>query len=339
MTRAHRARWRIWAAWGFGVVVAVLGALALWRFPWRDLPVSLVQADAGLLLAALIVNLSSLVAKGWGWQLLMGERARGRWRLAQEANLVGSAVNNLSVSFIGESARVHYMARRARLALSYTIASVVWARAAEALALALLLLVCGAFLEVPTVLRALLIGLGVGVPVLVALAWPRRQSRSVRRFIPHFARSTASALAQIGSLRRLPAPVLLALYSWLAEWATFHLALRAVHAPVTLAASLVALVSTNLGGALRLLPANLGVLQASMAIGLLPFGVPAYRAVAGGIVLQAVQVLPVLALASALLGWKGLRRVAGEPLVTIERPTSEPGTGEARPSEPLRKTS
>src|SRR5438034_6398399 len=47
---------------------------------------------------------------------------------------------------------------------------------------------------------------------------------------------------------------------------------RATHVPVSLAASFTALIAANLSGLLRPTPANVGVTQAALVVGLLPFG-------------------------------------------------------------------
>jgi len=62
----------------------------------------------------------------------------------------------------------------------------------------------------------------------------------------------------------------------------------------------------NVGGLIRVTPANVGVMQAALVGALVPFGVAADQAVAGGLALQAIEVLPVLALAFAVAGWTGL---------------------------------
>jgi uncharacterized membrane protein YbhN (UPF0104 family) len=122
----------------------------------------------------------------------------------------------------------------------------------------------------------------------------------------------------MGSPRRLVGPTLFALLNWAAQWAVFHLALLAVHAPATPAASFTAVVVANIAGLARLTPGNVGVLQASMAGALLPFGIHADLAVAAGLALQAIQTLPVLLLAILLVGWKGVRKA----LAVKEVPTA-----------------
>src|SRR2546422_4952956 len=106
---------------------------------------------------------------------------------------------------------------------------------------------------------------------------------------------------------RLLWPTALALYNWAAQWATYHLVLRATHVPVSLAASFTALIVVNLGGLLRPTPANVGVTQAALVVGLLPFGVPPEQGVAAGLALQGLQVLPVLLLGAMATGWRLLK--------------------------------
>jgi len=53
-------------------------------------------------------------------------------------------------------------------------------------------------------------------------------------------------------------------------------------------------------------------MQAAMVGALLPFGIAADQAVAGGLALQAIEVLPILALAFAVAGWAGLKRLIRE---------------------------
>jgi uncharacterized membrane protein YbhN (UPF0104 family) len=103
-----RSRW-IWWVLGFAGVAVALKALA--GFPWEDTLATLVNANYWVLGAALVINLSSLVAKGWAWHLLLKPVAPNRWRTAQEANLVGAAVNNVSIAVGGEAARIHYIAQ------------------------------------------------------------------------------------------------------------------------------------------------------------------------------------------------------------------------------------
>ena len=91
------------------------------------------------------------------------------------------------------------------------------------------------------------------------------------------------------------------------QWAAYHWSIAATGAAVTPGASALALVLANVGGIFRLTPGNVGVMQGAVVLGLAPAHVPAAQAVAAGLALQAVQVLPVLAVGIALLGRHGVR--------------------------------
>jgi len=134
-------------------------------FPWQVTFAALLDADRWLLVIALAVNLSSLAAKGWGWHLILKPVAPHSWRVAQEANLVGAAVNDLSVAVAGEAARVHLIVQRGGVPAGAAVASVVWTRVAEGLALALFLVMAPSVLQLEPWLRAVQSGVGL------ALVW------------------------------------------------------------------------------------------------------------------------------------------------------------------------
>lgn len=298
--------------WALIALGAALGVLAMLRFPWIGTVTALLRANPQILWAALAINLTSLIAKGWAWHLLLRRVAPNRWRVAQEANVVGAAVNNLSVSVVGEAARVEYMVGRGGVPMGTAVASVVWARAVEALGLALFMIVAPSFLKLPPILHSLQLGGGIVLASVLASALSGRWSGLNRR-LPERVRAIFSTLTQIEPARQLLLPTLLGLFNWGAQWATYHLTLLALHVPTTLASSFTALIVTNLGGVFRVSPGNVGMTQAAMALGLLPFGVQPHEAVAAGLALQGIQILPVLALGLATAGRRGLAAATARP--------------------------
>ena len=298
-------RWR-WVWWLVALAGVGLALKFFTGFPWRVTVTTLFAADPWLLAVALVVNLSSLVAKGWAWHLILKPVAPHTWRAAQEANLVGSAVNDLSVAVAGEVARVHLIAREAGVPVGAAVSSVVWTRVAEALALAVFLVMAPGVLELEPWLRAAQVGVGLALGVVLLLAWARGWAWLIGQ-LPAALGSRLAALASMGSGGRLFLPTLLGMWNWGTQWATYHLVLEATHLPVSLAASFTALIAANLSGLLRPTPANVGVVQAALVVGLLPFGVAPEQAVAAGLALQALQVLPVLLLGAMVTGWRLLR--------------------------------
>ena len=288
--------------WLLGFVGAGFALKFFTGFPWRVTFASLLEASPGLLAVAFVANLSSLVAKGWGWHLILNPVAPHRWRVAQEANLVGAAVNDLSVAVAGEAARVHVIAQRGGVPVAAAVSSVVWTRVAEALALALFLVMAPSVLALEPWLRATQVGVGLTLVVVLLLAWARGWAWLADR-LPASLQTRLAVLRTMGRGGRLLWPTALGLCNWAAQWATYHLVLRATHVPVSPAASFTALIVANVSGLLRPTPANVGVTQAALVVGLLPFGVAPERAVAAGLALQGLQVLPVLLLGAMVTGW------------------------------------
>jgi len=296
--------WRV-ITWAAVVIVIMLAWRAGLHFPWRDLANTLIHARPGPLALAALVSLLDLGAKGWAWHLLLQPVAPHRWTVAQEANLVGAAVNYVSVAVMGEAARIRLLVTRSSVPVPAAVSSVVWARAIEGIGLALFILAGGIVLTLPTFVRDVEIGAAVLLAALMALVWFRGWE-VLPSWVPGPLRRAGAVFGQIGSWRRIPGPLALALFNWLAQWATYHLTLSATGIPTSMAASFTATLASNVGGALRLTPANVGITQASIALALLPFGVKAPEAIAASVILQALQVLPVLGLALGVVGWKGL---------------------------------
>ncbi|MEP6572479.1 MAG: lysylphosphatidylglycerol synthase transmembrane domain-containing protein [Gemmatimonadota bacterium] len=295
-----------WWGWLAIALITVFAGHFLLRFPWRETLVVLAATNGPLLVAAALINLTSFIFKGWAWQLLLKPVAPVRWRTAQEALFVGSAVNNIAVSVSGEAARVHIVMQRDGVPAGAAIASVIWSRIVEGMSLAIFLVAFSWFFELPGWMRMLRLALAIAFGVLFLVMrlrlWPQLSAR-----LPERLRLLLRPVFAVAGGAHLGWPIILCLCNWLAEWLTFHLAILATGAPIPYAVSLVALVFANIGGIPRVTPANIGILQASIIVGMLPFGIPEERAAAAGVALQAVQVFPVIGVALLLTGWKGLR--------------------------------
>ena len=302
-----------WLWWALALVGIALALRVVLKFPWQETAASLVGVNLWLLGVAFLVNLISPVAKAWGWQLLLRPIAPARWWTAQEANLVGTAVNIVGVGVSGEAARITMLHQRDGVPMRAGILSVVAARTVEALGLALFLVIAPAFMRLPPTVRGLQIGAGLGLGGILLMARFRVWGRLVAKF-PGGVREWAMQLAEMGWGGRLVLPTLFAMVNWIAQWAAYQFTLQAVHIAVRPAASFTAMIAVNLGGIVRVTPANVGVMQAAMAGALLAFGVAAERGVAAGFALQAIQVLPILAFGLALVGRSGLKKL----LVTSE---------------------
>ena len=282
-------------------------------FPWAQTMDALSEADWMLLAGAGLINVLSLMAKGSAWHLLLRRLTPIRAVTAQVATLLGAAVNSISISVSGEAARAQSAGTRDGVPFGLAAASLVASRVVEALGLVVFL--AAVLVVLPMWPGARSIGfVFAGVAVLVTVGYhmlPRG------RWHPALAR-----LAATGS-GGLAAPVALATLSWVIQWLTYHWTFVATGAAVTPAVSLAALVMANIAGLLRLTPGNVGVMQGSLVLGMRAFEMPPANALAAGLALQAVQVVPVLLIGVGIVGTQGVRklleqRAAIEPKVDAE---------------------
>lgn len=302
---SHRTRWLL------GLVVLASAPFAvrfLLRFPWGHTLQAIGDADWLLLALAATVNLASLVAKGWAWHLLLEPAAPHRLRTALRGTFVGAAVNSVSISVSGEAARLQTVMAQDAVPLGAAITSVVWSRVVEAMALVLFLGV--ALLALPPMPLTKGLDFAVWAVIILALTgwrsgvWPRLVARLPERWRARVDLPTTQA-----GRSQMVAPLALSTLNWVAQWLTYHWVIMATHVSTSLAVSGAALLMANIGGILRVTPGNVGVLQASLVVGMLAFGIPTDQALAAGLVLQAVQTIPVLAIGVGLAGVGGVRRI------------------------------
>jgi uncharacterized membrane protein YbhN (UPF0104 family) len=81
---------------------------------------------------------------------------------------------------------------------------------------------------------------------------------------------------------------------------TYHLVALATGLPASFPQSTVTMLAVNLSFLMPLTPGNVGVFQAVYAVTMAAFGVPSSAAVATALLIQALQILPMTAVAAIL---------------------------------------
>jgi uncharacterized membrane protein YbhN (UPF0104 family) len=218
-------------------------------------------------------------------------------------------VNSISISVSGEAARAQSAKSRDGVPFGLGAASLVAIRVVVAHALVVFLAM--ALVVVPIWPGARRVGLLLAAVVLVVTISYHFLPR--KRWHPALARMAATGPAG------LAAPTALATLNWALQWLTYHWSFVATGAAVTPAVSLAALVMANIAGLLRLTPGNIGVMQGSLVLGMRAFEMPPANALAAGLALQAVQVIPVLLIGIGIAGAQGFRHlVAAREPATVE---------------------
>jgi uncharacterized membrane protein YbhN (UPF0104 family) len=289
-------------SWITLILVAVAVGFAIHfglTFPWTQTLDALSDADWVLLAAAGVFNILSLMAKGGAWHLLLRRLTPVRGVTTQVATLLGAAVNSISISVSGEAARAQAVGTRDGVPFGLAAASLVASRVVEAMGLVVFL--STVLLVLPLWPGARATGLILLVVAVIVTAGYYLLPRA--RWHPALARMAATGPAG------LAARVALATASWGVQWLTYHWSFVATGAAVTPAVSLAALVMANIAGILRLTPGNIGVMQGSLVLGMRAFQMPAENALAAGLALQAVQVIPVLMIGVGIVGRQGFRQL------------------------------
>jgi uncharacterized membrane protein YbhN (UPF0104 family) len=301
-------RQRAWITTALVLIASPFAVRFAWTFPWAQSFDTLARSDWLLLVAAAAAIVLSMAFKAATWHLLLRPVAPSSLGTAQAATFVGAAVNSISVSVSGEAARAQLLASRARISFGTAVASLVLTRIVEAVGLVIFLAL--ALLTVPLWPGARTIGLALFAAAAVVMLvfhlvpWSRWQG-------PVFSMVTP------GSRGSLVGATALAVANWIAQWLGYHWCIAATHTATTAAVSLSTLVMANIAGIFRLTPGNIGVIQGSLILGMSAFAIPAASAMAAGLALQAVQVLPMLVIGVGIVGMQGLRQLTASRAETV----------------------
>ena len=137
------------------LTVAIVALLVLFarRVNWIETWHALSSASPTMLLAALLVNLVSLVLKGVRWWVFLRPVGAPSLSLALKATFAGAGLNNVLVANGGEAARVVFVARAAHIESAKVLATLALERMFELIGYIVLLALSVSFLGLPPVLE------------------------------------------------------------------------------------------------------------------------------------------------------------------------------------------
>ena len=336
LDRGARHKRRSWLAATVAVAsLAGLVALAVTKLDPGVVVHALAHVNPGWIALALVLMGAAFFARAESWYAVLRAAVAGKEidgvRLelgldrgcVRRAILIGMLGSTVAPGRLGEPARAWVVARRLgkpACTFAIVVGTVFSQTFLNLLALAILAVVAvldtalaNARLEAiaaATVLPAVLLALISASPPML-----RRLGARSRRSI----RAAASwAEAQLLRCReglavfRQPLPALHATVAQLTAWAlqlgacyTTILALR-LQNHATLAAAAAVLLAVNLTAIVPVTPSNVGVFQAACIAVLHPFHVDASRALAYGLILQAVEIFAALVLGAPALLKEGL---------------------------------
>jgi len=309
--------------------IIVLLILFARKVDWGQAWHAMITSSRPLLLAALAVNLLSLVARGVRWWILLRAVGSPSLALCMRATFAGAGLNNVLVANGGDAARIVFVTRSSGVPAARVLATAALDRLFDPIGFIVLLAVGLAVFTLPSEFEVLRWPVVIALIVItVALVWLARTAPDVeaeqiveRRATPRGWRARALAWLREfgGSMRELATgprmvPLLvLTILAWLGQLATFVYAARAARIHLPIQGSLAALLAVNVSLVVRATPGNVGFFQFAYALATAPFGTAEANAVGVAVLIQALQIIPTTLIGVALAPEFIFRRKAKTP--------------------------
>jgi uncharacterized protein (TIRG00374 family) len=319
------------------IVVALTGVAALlwWRGPEWNLVADVFRVvEWRWVVLAILLNLASAVTRALAWQVVIDQAlpdSHPPFHRTFSAFGIGLLANAVLPGRLGEFARVAVLTRRmpGQEGATATLLGTVFAHRVFDFVPALMLI--GFTLRTARIphwaITSLLIVAGLGAVLFgFAIVGSRMRHTGPTDDLGAARRLIAMARRGLGVMRN-PYAALLAIVlqtiGWIWQLLAVYVAMRAfdIHEPLSAAA--LVLVLMNVATIFPLWPGNVGLMQAAVALPLVPYGVPYARGFAFGIGLQVIEMsvgvgVGLVFLAREGISFAGLRRMQEEEEEDVE---------------------
>lgn len=287
-------------------VLLVLASLVLfartvhWAETWRAMRAT----SPGLLAAAALVNLLSLVFKGLRWWIFLRPIGVPSLWLALRATFAGAGLNNILVANGGEAARVIFVSRAAHVPSERVLATLALERLFELVGYIVLLALAVSLLRLPPALAETrpiaFVALVVSIALMVYLLrhpekaeLPALEGEGLLHRAKQYGRGFLRTLKGISTPRRFALSLAISVVVWALQVTTYHLTARAANFDISVVGTIAAMLAVNLGFAVRATPGNVGVFQMLYAVTAAGFGMDKDAAIGVALLIQAQQIIPV----------------------------------------------
>jgi len=325
----NKARIGRWVRLGLSAAIIALLILFARKVDWGQAWHAMINASRPLLLAALAVNLLSLVARGVRWWILLRAVGSPSLALCMRATFAGAGLNNVLVANGGDAARIVFVTRTSGVPAARVLATAALDRLFDPIGFIVMLAVGLAVFNLPAEFEALrwpvLVAL---IAITVALVWlartapdaeaehvpeRRAKARGWRARALAWLREFGGSMRELATGPRMVPLLLLTIIAWLGQLATFVYAARAAHIHLPVQGSLAALLAVNVSLIVRATPGNVGFFQFAYALATAPFGTIEANAVGVAVLIQALQIIPTTLIGVALAPEFIFRRKAKTP--------------------------
>jgi uncharacterized protein (TIRG00374 family) len=346
MTSERRSPIRYWPL-ALGVLVtAGVAWFAAREFDWRAVWASLVRADLRYVALAMAAMLLNILLKVWRWQWLfhpqigtpsrvpgtpprvlgeVGGTGQLRRRDLLSALMIGQLGNVLLPTRLGDVARMGVVHKKAGVALSWALLTLVAEKALDSVMLLVLLGALLPFVAWPTWMSTTQLVFGTLLAAgLIGLVWlatqatvRHRLAQVLQRLLPGpIPRWTERILESLSAWRAVQERAVqvrlwtLSVLIWLLAGLVNHFGFCAVGLHLPLTAGLLLAATEIAGTRLAYTPAAIGIYHSIAIVTLAPFGVGPTDALSAALLLHLVVYLPILIGGLAAVWWEGLAGIA-----------------------------
>ncbi|MEO8945070.1 MAG: lysylphosphatidylglycerol synthase transmembrane domain-containing protein [Gemmatimonadaceae bacterium] len=288
------------------------------KVDWGEAWHAMITASRPLLLAALVANLITLVARGIRWWILLRAVGSPSLALAMRATFAGAGLNNVLVANGGDAARIVFVTRTSGVSASKVLATAALDRLFDPIGFVIFLAAGLAIFDLPPLFSPLRWPALIAIVVIaIGLVWVARTAPEAvvepdhppeRRAVPSGWRARArvwlgefgGSMRELATGSRMVPILLLTIIAWLGQLATFAYAAHAARIHLPIAGSLATLLAVNVSLVVRATPGNVGFFQFAYALAAAPFGVVEANAVGVAVLIQALQIIPTTIIGIAL---------------------------------------
>jgi uncharacterized protein (TIRG00374 family) len=301
--------------WGITAAIVVFLVIFARTIDWTAAWAAIRGASVPLVIGAAVANFLSIAIKGIRWWLFLKPAGAPSLALATKATLAGTGLNNVLVANGGDAARVVFVTRATGLPSSRVLATLALERMFDLVGFLVLLVYGIVAFDLSESLEKWAIPAQIALAgVFGLLVWFVYASRHITELRDHrpaagrgFAAKVksyflgfAASARSLATGPRFAGALLISMLAWFGQIVTFQLSASAAHVSIPAAASLAALLATNLGLLVRATPGNVGFFQFVYALSVGAFGVTRNDAIAVSILIQTIQIVPLTAIGIGL---------------------------------------
>jgi uncharacterized protein (TIRG00374 family) len=310
--RKSRRAWLI----GLGIVLIIF-AFILYQIK----PARLLEAVAGVgwgwVVMAGLVNILNIAVESWRWQqILFAVKKDVSFKKIFEAFLVGFFGNIIFPLRIGDGLRIYFLSQQESIKVPEVIWTFILDRLADIVFFLILIGVTGLYFplsgETERAFHLLLLGVSVIVLMLVIVAYFSNRGKKEklprwRKCLINFSNRFVLAWRELAQGKNLIQVSFFSLLSWILRALVISAMFRAFHLNLPFVASVIGLITVNLGLAAVNTPANAGGFELGLIAALKLFEVDIEVALSCALLLHLVEVVPVFLMGALVVMRTGFK--------------------------------